>query len=639
MIPFPKRLLAALCSILITSPPTYAAPDDYTETLIQNARQELLSLKPQWHKLLHYQPDLLGNGVTSLVDDESFFIAGDGKINPQAELEATIKAFFSDAPSDAGDQHPQCRFIARYHWLKQQLHFDPKRLKPRSCTQFDEWIAALKPQSATLIFPTAYLNNPSSMFGHTLLRIDGEGQDENTRLLAYAVNYAAATGNDGGVLFAVKGLFGGYPGFFSIAPYYLKVRLYNDIENRDIWEYKLNLSQQEILFMLMHLWEMKAAHFDYFFFDENCSYHLLGLLEAARPDLELTEAFRWWAIPSDTVRRLVKQAGLVEDVVYRPSRQTILQHRMEQLNNGGRALAKALASGQISSSDLGKNLNGQKEQAALLEIGYELLNYRIVSGDVDRKLAESRSHALLAARSKIGVNSNPAAVPEPDVRPDQGHGTARAAIAAGRQDDRWFQSIRLRPAYHDLLDPPGGYVRGAQINFLDVTVTRHADSDNIRLEEIKGVDIISLTPRDDIDQPLSWKINAGLTRRHMREDNNPLVLRVNGGAGLTWAPWEPMMFYAMLESTVDAGGELDGDYAMGLGADIGLLADASILGRIMVTAGIMRFGLGDQHTLQSLTFGQRIPLLRNNAIDLRFTRRREFGHDWNSINLGWHVYF
>jgi len=46
------------------------------------------------------------------------------------------------------------------------------------------------------------------------------------------------------VLFAINALIGVYPGMFSIMPYYLKVREYNDLENRDIWEYELNLTPQ-----------------------------------------------------------------------------------------------------------------------------------------------------------------------------------------------------------------------------------------------------------------------------------------------------------------------------------------------------------------------------------------------------------
>ena len=59
------------------------------------------------------------------------------------------------------------------------------------CERFDQWIAELNADSITLIFASAFLGNPASMFGHTFLRIDQEGQTEQTRLLAYTINYAA----------------------------------------------------------------------------------------------------------------------------------------------------------------------------------------------------------------------------------------------------------------------------------------------------------------------------------------------------------------------------------------------------------------------------------------------------------------
>src|SRR5207247_7522605 len=102
---------------------------------------------------------------------------------------------------------------------------------------------------------------------------------------------------------------GGYPGTFSILPYYLKVREYSDMENRDLWEYELELAPPELERVLLHLWELLPAYYQYYFFDENCSYHLLGLLQVARPELELPAPFRWWALPVDTVRSEERRVG------------------------------------------------------------------------------------------------------------------------------------------------------------------------------------------------------------------------------------------------------------------------------------------------------------------------------------------
>ena len=158
------------------------------------------------------------------------------------------------------------------------------------------------------------------MFGHTLLRIDRPNQDERTRLISYAVNFAADTGPDQGLAFAVLGLTGGYRGYFSMRPYYEMVKMYSDIENRDIWEYQLNFNRQEIDLMIEHLWELEDQYADYYFFSTNCSYALLSLLDVARPGLRLTEEFPVYALPVDTVRAVVEQRGMLHKAVFQAFR-------------------------------------------------------------------------------------------------------------------------------------------------------------------------------------------------------------------------------------------------------------------------------------------------------------------------------
>src|SRR3989344_9103985 len=206
-----------LLLILLWLPLVVFADDNaYLNELVEQAREKNLAQRAEWLNLLHYKSYVYWPGVRSLADDPAFFNAPDGKTDATAELEATLAVFFSTAEETDKAQNPQCRFIARYHWLKKELHFDPARLPERPCRRFYQWRASLDPHEITLVFPAAYLNNPASMYGHTLLRIDGKGQDEQTRLLAYAISYAAGTNETSGLGFAVRGLFGGYPGVFAI---------------------------------------------------------------------------------------------------------------------------------------------------------------------------------------------------------------------------------------------------------------------------------------------------------------------------------------------------------------------------------------------------------------------------------------
>ena len=170
-----------------------------------------------WHLLLHYRSTLTG-GFESEADEAGFFLAPDGKTDPEAELQATLTQFFATDLVGRSRQPARCAFIARYHWLKAALAIDESRLPRQPCERFQSWLAELNPASITVIFPSAYMNNPSSMFGHLLLRVDQKGQTERTSILAYTVNYAADVTTDNGIVFAVLGLTGGFKGYFSTHP-------------------------------------------------------------------------------------------------------------------------------------------------------------------------------------------------------------------------------------------------------------------------------------------------------------------------------------------------------------------------------------------------------------------------------------
>lgn len=426
--------------------PVTAQESRYADTLVAQAQQKRLATHPQWLRLVHYLPGLFGNGLTGVIDSPGFHLAANGKTDPRAELAATIRAFFGPSSKDGKTRHAQCAFIARYHWLKAELDFDSARLPEQPCPDFRKWYAAIDPAQITLVFPAAYLNQPSSMFGHTFLRIDRNGQDDRSRLNSYAINYGAITGDDGGVAFAFRGLTGGYPGTFSIMPYYKKVEEYGDLENRDIWEYQLNLDQAEIRRLMMHVWELGPEFADYYFLDENCSYQLLSLLEVARPSLRLTGAYSYWAIPADTVRTVVKQNGLLKKAVFRPSARTEIGHRLDSLDGDQKDLVLRMALGLSQPDDSTLGTLPPARQASILEAAYEYLRFRYRDGVEERDATAQRSLALLRARSKITADADAPPVPKPEKRPDEGHGSARVSFGGGSMDGRAFLEMRLRPA-------------------------------------------------------------------------------------------------------------------------------------------------------------------------------------------------
>lgn len=303
--------LALVVSLSLVPFPAFSQQTGYVEDLARKALDLRLFEERGWKALLHYGKSIRGED-RSKIDDKKFFLSPHGRTDPQAELEATLRSFFLADSKDG--QSSICRFPARYAWLTEHLNIDRAQLPAASCSERDKSLGAIDAKSAVLVFPVGHINSPASMFGHTLIRIDGSSK---SNLISYAVNYSAANTDSNGLQYAWKGLTGMYKGYYSLMPYYDKVREYNDLEHRDMWEYSLNLTTPEVERMLNHIWELQNIESSYYFLDENCSYNLMFLIEVARPELHLTDKAGFFVLPTDTVRS-VMDAGIVEEVKYRP---------------------------------------------------------------------------------------------------------------------------------------------------------------------------------------------------------------------------------------------------------------------------------------------------------------------------------
>ena len=640
-----KWLLVCAALLLCQTSAFGAADDIYLAELVAKAGQLRLAERPEWRKLVHYVPNLISSNVHGMVDGSQFYNSPGGKNNPQAELEATLASFYSNIEETDKQQNPQCLFVARYAWLDEQLGFDPQRLPRRSCKRYQQWHASLNPSGLTLVFASAYINSPASMYGHPLIRVDARDQDEHTRLLAYAITFAANTDEANGLAFAVSGLFGGYPGIFSILPYYAKVREYSDLENRDIWEYQMNLDPAEVDRVLMHAWELGSTYFQYFFFDENCAYHLLALLQVARPDLDLTSKFRWWAIPTDTVRAIATQPDMVKRVVYRPAKATVLRHRLSQLSEQERRLAKDLSIGRVAVSDPALGELPASRAAAVIETSQDYVSYRRATGKNDGDSPAGLARELLAARGRLVATTQMPEIPIPEIRPEQGHGSSRIALGAGRRSGQGFQELSVRATYHDIMDAGGGYARGAQIEFFSVALRRYeprptGDSGAIRVEKFIPVNILSLTSRDEFFQSPSWKIAAGWQRVRSANGGEPLAGVLDGGVGGAWSNRnDTALWYALFEGSARLNSGLSKGYALGAGASVGGLFDFSPRWRVHGYARGVRYFLGQPDTPLTLGLEQRVALDTDLALRLDVARNRELGQRYNSGSISMLLYF
>ena len=594
----------------------------YLRELQQRAAATQLHQQRYWHLLLHYRATL-GGGYESEADEPGFFLSPQGKTDPQAELQATLAQFFSTDLVGRSRQPGRCAFIARYHWLKNALAIDEARLPPQSCERFRAWLQELNPASITLIFPSAYMNNPSSMFGHLLLRVDQRGQTEQTRLLAYTVNYSADVTTDNGILFAVLGVAGGFSGYFSTHPYYVKAREYGDFENRDIWEYRLNLTAEQIERMLMHTWEMGNAAFDYFFFKENCAYQILSLIDVADPEIHLTERFWFYTFPSDGVRMIAERPGLVKEVIFRPSRATQIRRGREALSSAERGwLSTIVADPQKARAD-GFTRLAPERQARVLDVASDYLLYQAATETDDTAIYQQRNKTVLVARSRLRVA--PAGnTPKPFTGPpEEGHKVMRAGVGAGWREGDGFSEINFRLAFHDLLDPEYGYTPDAQIEALGISLRHYPERGHTRIDRFTLVNIVSLSPVNALFLSPSWKVATGFdTIRH----NGCRFCRIGnftGGIGLaaesSWLTRE--VYFAFADLAAEYGRVFDSDYRLGAGASAGALLDVTERWKMGLSAGYLQFTAGDKSGEWRVTAHQRYTLSKNLAVRFEFNQR------------------
>ncbi|KAF2409829.1 protein of unknown function [Pseudomonas antarctica] len=597
---------------LFACAPLYAAPH------IDDQRLQQLANDPFWLSLGHYEAGKI-SGWRSYISDKKFFLAPDGAHHPDQELKATVEALY--APASLGEKHVQCVYPARTRWLKDQLHLTD--LPALDCKAFTQWFKDVAPHSAVMIFPAAYLNSPSSMFGHTLLRIDqADVQRDKTALLSYAINFGAyIEGSDNSILYAWKGLMGGYPGLFALVPYQEKLSEYRNLENRDLWEYRLNLTQVETERMVRHVWELKQIQFDYFFFDENCSYRLLELLQVARPSLRLTEQFPLTAIPTDTVKA-VKEAGLVEKIDYRPSRERELLERAKPLDSDEQQWVLKISDDQKQLQEPTFKALPRDRQALIIDAAYRLGRYRANGLERDTERSQ-RSFELLRA-----INQNPA----PDLQverpglPENGHESRTWQAGIGTRGSKTFGEYGLRMAYHDLNDNAEGFPLGAQIEILQMKL-RQYEGNHWQLQQLDLATIRSLTPRNALLQPWSWQVTGGLERVPGKHDDETLVAHVNGGAGGTWQLTDDMLGFALGTVRVEHNNDFSEAISPAAGFNTGVLWK-NPLGNLSLEAKGDFFTNGEVR--RSISLNQQWELSRN--LGLRLSAQREYSHLSTPVN-------
>lgn len=533
----------------------------------------VLAQSADWHRLVHYERDwLLPTALTSAIHSDEFFLSEAGMTDPRAELQATLEAMLAPVTM-SNDSHAKCRFPARLIWLRKVFPQLQEQLAPIACPEFTEKSGIDRIGSISVVFANGYLGNPASYYGHLFLKMNPKDSSA-AGLVDMTLNYGAIdTGHDNPVSYLVKGIFGGYDGGFSPVEFYFHQASYGELELRDLWEYRLNLHEQDVRYLVSHAWELMQKNYTYYFFHDNCAFRVAELLEVI-DGVKANPRYRPWIFPQAVVQQISNATylsrPLVASKVYHPSRQTRLYQRYTALNATQRMVVTGIAEKKM-------RLDGLEMADLQIDQKYgvidTLLDYYQFLHNNDKQNGTGKLPAdyvdTLAVRLRLP--SGGAGVPmEQAGSPDTGHAASYVQVGMAHvSHGPNSKTFRLRPAYYDPLDAGAAQARNSGLSMGD-TLLEVVDG-RVRIRQFDLIALDTVNPAVTGlpgDRGTGWRMKAGLEQERVA-CNDCLAARLQGEYTIGTLLGSPHVFGALSAGgALQAYARIDGPGFARIGASV-----------------------------------------------------------------------
>jgi hypothetical protein len=197
-------------------------------------------------------------------------------------------------------------------------------------------------------------------------------------------------------------------------------------------------------------------------------------------------------------------------------------------------------------------------------------------------------------------------------------------------------------AYHDLIDPQGGYRTGTQLLFLDGSL-QYRD-DKLKLEHLDLLSVNSYNPVQPFKSPLTWGFNLGWKQEAIEngkfsEDVQHGVMNLNMQVGYSVADYDRRhLCYAQLQSHIQGGKKLDKGWRVGAGPTVGCMNVWSDNINSVVQVELPYWQDQNQWNLRVGTQLQ-YSLNTNHALRLNWDFEQQDHKDWNKVGLGYVLFF
>lgn len=525
----------------------------YAETVSDRYYPDLSS-DPQWLKLLHYR------GNKSVIESQPFFLSPNGNHSPQEEYQSTLLAF-SQAQFLSSEQAKyavHCQYPARYLWLKQMLATD-FGLSLESCGYFNRWKEENPADSVSLIYVTGYLGNPASFFGHLMMKFN---QDNNLKkeveLLDVGINFGAdADPDDNPLKYVTYGLFGGYNASFTNTNYYQHTNTYAENEQRELWEYELNLTEWEVSLLQAHLWELRDAVFDYYFLTENCSTAMANFVGIVLDESLLIE-YQPWDMPINVINRLNMvlhpNKPFVKAIHQRPSKYTRIYQKYLLLSEEEQRWTLNINDDIAVLKQLDDSMLSLESRSKVLDILTEYSELIIVTESDEEELSKAKENKRLLLLARLSYEyelvdwSFKVALP-----PHKAQMPINIGTGFGYSDEQGgYVSLRGYAAYYDFLALDTARFKDSSITVLDTEIRKSDDSlwiNKIELFNVAALNTndVDLFPNDRV----AWQVKATVEQKDL-SCTHCLRPKLGGFVGLANKWQKALSIYIMTGAELDA---------------------------------------------------------------------------------------
>ena len=127
----------------------------------------------------------------------------------------------------------------------------------------------------------------------------------------------------------------------------------------------------------------------------------------------------------------------------------------------------------------------------IFEAAIELLEYNFSKSKITKERYLELFHSLSKERASLGLGEK-IEIKTPN-NPLQSHQAIRAMIGLGAKEGKSIQYLGVRPAYHSLEDSNYGFLRGTQIEFLNLELSY--SEHKVEVEDATILSIVSIAQR------------------------------------------------------------------------------------------------------------------------------------------------